>query len=724
MGKRETANDASELRSRAEEEFNKQQPGSSILSTIENTKQLIDKLESQQAKLELQNEELRKARLVTEEALSKYSNLYDFAPVGYITLDLRGVITRANLQAAKMLGLERSRLHGRSLRQSVALPDRPVFDSFLGMILKGDKAECCSLAMIRAGDPIDASFVWLEGSIAQDGQELQVIMSDITRLRFAEDQLSEYRENLVRLVEERTADLSESEARCRHMIGSVTDYVFTVMLKKGRPFSTLHNDACLALTGYTPEEYDADDLLWLRMIHPDDRDAVVAQLQLVLAGETPQPLEHRIMHKDGSLRWVNNTSVPRVKDGLLVAYDGIITDITKRKKAELALRESENRYRLLYHEFSALLNSIDDVIFLLSPDLRIVWLNKAAEVFYGRPKNELINRPCYSINHNRAVHCEECRAVWTYMNNEMSQYRLTVNDRVLDMRSFPVSDDTGAVSSILLIGADITERLRMEESARRTYHLAQLGQLSAGMAHEINNPNNVILSSSQLLKDVWEDAAGLLFRYAPQDEGLSIGGLPFAEMLQEIPSMIAGITECSGRINSIVSHLRDYAGHQSLCRDEDVNINRVVSNALVIANSQIKSMTVSFRTELSGGLPSVKGNSLALEQVIINLVINALQSLTDKRCGVVVTTGFDGLNQCVFVQIKDEGCGMSEETLARIFTPFYTTKQAGGGIGLGLSISLSIVRNHNGSLTFASTLNRGTTATLMLPVPGKHQDDR
>lgn len=137
--------------------------------------------------------------------------------------------------------------------------------------------------------------------------------------------------------------LRKSEERYRRLVESVTDYIYTVEVENGRAVSTRHGHACVAVTGVTSEEYDADPYLWIRMVYEQDRGAVIEQANRILSGEDVKPLEHRIIHKDGSIRWLRNTPVPRRDEyGRLVAYDGLIFDITGRKRMEEALRRSED----------------------------------------------------------------------------------------------------------------------------------------------------------------------------------------------------------------------------------------------------------------------------------------------------------------------------------------------------------------------------------------------
>jgi PAS domain S-box-containing protein len=142
--------------------------------------------------------------------------------------------------------------------------------------------------------------------------------------------------------------LRESEERYKRLLGSVTDYIYTVKVEDGRPVATAHGPGCVAVTGYTSEEYEADPYLWHRMVHEEDRDAVTEQATRLLSGEVVPTLEHRILHKAGFIRWVRNTPVSRIdKEGRLIAYDGLIADITERKQAEEALRLNEARLEAL-----------------------------------------------------------------------------------------------------------------------------------------------------------------------------------------------------------------------------------------------------------------------------------------------------------------------------------------------------------------------------------------
>ncbi len=329
------------------------------------------------------------------------------------------------------------------------------------------------------------------------------------------------------------------------------------------------------------------------MVHEDDRDLVVTQSERVLKGESAEPIEHRILHRDGSIRWVKNSVVPVVDDdGNVVSYDGIINDITSLKEAE-----EQNR-----------------------------------------------------IKSEQLIHADK---------------------------------------------------------------MASLGILVSGIAHEINNPNNFIMLNINLLQKIWEDAKPILNQYYETNGDFALGGMSYNTFTEKIDKSYESIKVGTERIKKIIDNLTNFAKNPDQ-QFKKINLNEVVEVAINITNNFIKKSTNNFTVNYFEGYPGVKGNPNRLEQVVINLINNACQSLRNKDEAIILSIYEE--NENVILEVVDEGEGIDEKELQHIFDPFFTTKREKGGTGLGLSISYNIIISHGGELFIESNKGSGTRARIKLPV--------
>jgi len=272
--------------------------------------------------------------------------------------------------------------------------------------------------------------------------------------------------------------LRESEERYRRLLESVTDYIVSVKVENGRPISTSHGPGCVTVTGYTAEEYKTDAYLWYRMIFEEDRDAVSKQADRMLLGEIVPPFEHRIIHKDGSIRWVRSTPVPRYdEDGRFVAYDSLIADITERKRAEEALQKSEEKYRSLIND---VLDNSGVGIFILDREFKIVWINRATERFFGIRRDEVIGKDKRQLIHAKIKHIFEDadgfaeRVITTYDNNtyienfECHMFPEDVREEYwLEHWSQPIRSGLYSGGRVELY-SNITERKNVEEELKNS----------------------------------------------------------------------------------------------------------------------------------------------------------------------------------------------------------------------------------------------------------------
>jgi signal transduction histidine kinase len=262
-------------------------------------------------------------------------------------------------------------------------------------------------------------------------------------------------------------------------------------------------------------------------------------------------------------------------------------------------------------------------------------------------------------------------------------------------------------------------RLELEGQLHRAQKMAALGTLVAGVAHEINNPNNFISINAPMLNKAWESIIPILEDYYGHNGDFMVGGIPYTTMRERVPQLLAGVSDGSRRIKKIVSDLKHFARPDSAVSFEPLDINSAVKSSLTLVSNLLKKSTNHFKVEYGQDIPKIKGNLQHLEQVIINLVQNACQSLSDKDKEIRVSTTYREKAETILIEVRDQGVGIPAESLPRIMDPFFTTKRSSGGTGLGLSVSFSIIERHSGTLTAASEEGKGTTFTIALPVRGK-----
>lgn len=300
------------------------------------------------------------------------------------------------------------------------------------------------------------------------------------------------RETLLRTlsatVEHRTAQraLMESEARYRRLLESVTDYVYIVQIENGRPAASRHSPSCVAVTGYTSEEYARDPFLWYRMVHEDDRQAVLDMTSAVFAGKAPSPLKHRIIHKDGSIRWIKNTPVPRYdQERHLVAYDGLVSDITARKQVEQelrsvnkALRESEEKLKRELNnstrakkEWEVTFDAISNPVFVHDWEFRIMRANRAYCDAAGMTFLELIGRPYYTVFPKMKSPFKNCERAMTSVveTGPFSDEEIAVPslNKIFRAKYYPVHDNDGNYLYSVHILEDITEMKLAQENIKQ-----------------------------------------------------------------------------------------------------------------------------------------------------------------------------------------------------------------------------------------------------------------
>jgi two-component system, NtrC family, sensor kinase len=432
--------------------------------------------------------------------------------------------------------------------------------------------------------------------------------------------------------------------------------------------------------------------------------------------------ERQILTKAGELLVWEFSTVPL---GLLSSgrsgFLRVAMDITARRRAERARRENAEKFSALAEE--------SPLGIVIARDDSIIYCNNTAGAFFGVPPRL---SPGLSLSEwLLALPAEAGPVLGPLLRGEEGRagpFRMGAGEGIW-IEAFGKSVGAASGDMIMATFLDVTDRCQAEERERvqrrrliQAEKLASLGELVAGVAHEINNPNHTIALNADILAEAWASIVPILDRVLEGREGDLVGGIEWSEARTEAPLLLSGIAAASRDIDSIVRGLKDYARGEAKPEIEDVALNLVVKAALTLFSNYIKKATHRLIVDLAEGLPPVRANFQRLEQVSVNLLQNACQALTDPEQAIRVSTSYDEASGLVRLVIADEGRGMTSELLERIKDPFFTTKHDLGGVGLGLSISESIVTEYGGRLDYASEPGAGTVATVSLQTAASRRD--
>lgn len=393
-------------------------------------------------------------------------------------------------------------------------------------------------------------------------------------------------------------------------------------------------------------------------------------------------------------------------------------DLTLYKSAaDARVRASEIRYKKLYQEFETIVNGIPDALTLWSSEKRLIWANKGALEQYGQELPKLQWKACSEICIYSECGRQECEIARSFRSGRTEERLSAGRDgKTWGGKAFPLFDDSGKVVQVIRLASDLTERMHLRAETARSAHLAALGELSAGVAHEINNPTGLILMEMPILRDAFRDALPILDEHFRKNGDFSFAGMRYSEIRDQLGPMIDEINEGALRIKKIVKELKDFSRPAEGSPFVTIDLNDAVRKAISLVAGRIREMTDAFNVDYAGNVVSVHGNIQKLEQVIINLIVNACQSLSHRSARVNVKIAAAVERGYGIVTVSDEGAGIRPEHLQLITDPFFTTRRESGGTGLGLSVSMRIVEEHRGTLRFHSTPGCGTVVTLEIPL--------
>ena len=461
--------------------------------------------------------------------------------------------------------------------------------------------------------------------------------------------------------------------------------------------------------------YTRDELLgksiWHLYADPDQRQVLLQQLQKY--GRVSD-YEIQLRDKNGRLAYFSiNAMLHSGGDGQEPWISGMLRDITERKETENSLRTSSQTLEGLF-------NAAPLAIMVMDDEMKIRLWNNTAEKMFGWKKEEIIGKEYPLAPPGKKQEAQ--KNLQLAMKGELFQGHEVIRQHkdghqvIVNLFTAPLRDSEGRITGQIIILEDVSEIHKLRRDTERSSRLASLGELAAGVAHEINNPNGLILLNLPTLKDFVADAIACQREQSTPAQPRKFAGLSLDRAENAFPQLLGEIEDSARRIKQIVEDLKDFARQDSFEQGEWFELNQSVEKAIRLTVNHLKKATANFSTELADNLPQIFGSPQRIEQVIVNLLINACEALTDPSQGILLKTESDPENGQVRLSVCDQGCGIDPQQIEHITDPFYTTRRERGGSGLGLSVSARIIKEHQGQLVFNSAPGKGTTASFSLPV--------
>jgi PAS domain S-box-containing protein len=384
---------------------------------------------------------------------------------------------------------------------------------------------------------------------------------------------------------------------------------------------------------------------------------------------------------------------------LRTANEELTRQILERKSALEALQQNESKYKNLSRQFNTLLDGIPDNLLLLSPELKIMWANKAAASSFGIEPDKLPGQYCYSLCCSLSSACRNCPITLSFQSGKEESAEISSYDeRIWDIRGIPIKDESGSVKYVIELSRNITEKVNLQADAARTRHLASIGELAAGVAHEINNPINNIINYAQILIDE--------FGAENRDDDVA-----------------RRIMRDGERIAIIVRSLLSFA---RIRKEEKMimDMQEIFADTMTLTSAQLRKDGIHLEMDIPHDELRVNVHPQQIQQVFLNIISNARYSLNQKypesnenkslviRCHDIFMNG----KRYASTEFTDFGTGIPSDIIDKVINPFFSTKPNRMGTGLGLSISHGIISEHDGKFLISSSEGEYTKVTVNLPL--------
>jgi PAS domain S-box-containing protein len=586
-----------------------------------------------------------------------------------------------------MMGIARHKLIKQPLSRFIPPEYQNTYYLRRKQLRETGKPQKCELRIIKN----DATSFWahLTATVIEDIDTALIniiVLSDITERKQAEEALH------------------ESEKHYRTLVEGTPGIVYAFSSKRGGVY---YSSRTTEILGYSPEQLYAQPMLWHNSIHPDDLPIVEQSIRNTTTFK-PFCIEYRILDSLGNWRWFEDRSTGYHVDGTDVIMEGLALDITERKLVEMELRESEERYRLLFE-------SASDALFLIASDTgMVVKANSIASELYGYDPDELLTKKSMDLSAEPEETRRLTHAAQTAPDNVLSiPMRLhrkkdgNVFPVEITARSFPLK----ARQVLLVAVRDITNRKRAEaekaelEALNRQLQKAEsLGHMAGGIAHHFNNQLYAVMGNLEMAMD----------------------DLPLGVNSNE---NLVSAMQAARKAADVSRLMLTYLG-QTPGKHEPIDLSETCRQNLPLLQAATpKGIILSAEFPPSG--PIIRADTNQIHQIFTNLITNAWESTSDNRGTIALTVktvphvDIPASNRFPMdwqpkesnyacLEVSDTGCGISNKDIEKIFDPFFTTKFTGRG--LGLPVVMGIVKAHAGGITVESEPGHGSTFRIFLPV--------
>ena len=597
--------------------------------------------------------ELRRAERELRASEARFRTFVDHAMDAFFLLDDRLTVIDVNRQACDSLGYSREELLGMQPRDFDVGLDEASIKHLSERIAESDRLTFETRHRRKDGTsfPVEIHAAQFE----QGGRKHLTLVRDITERKRAEDDLRASEERFRTLVHFSFDVYWETDAQHRFIREEFVEGLA----------ATPAPGSDIGKTPWELPEFEASEEDWRR--YRETLDAHLPFRDFELARSTP----------DGGKRYVSASGTPVFDDkGQFLGYRGVGRDITERKQAEVDIRESEQRFRTLFEK-------ANDAIFVENERDEIVEVNERACALLGYSRQELLTMKVSDLR------APEMRGQVMHR----SGHRVLV-----EVTNTPIFDQGQKL--VLSVVRDVTERKRAAEALQQMHEqlthanrVATMGQLTASIAHEIAQPIGAVYNRA--------NAAINFLNKDPPD-------------LEEVREAISGIAGAADRAREIIGRIRDQV-KKAPPRKDIFDLNQAIEEVLLLAGSTITKDAIVVQADFAKDLPPVRGDRVQLQQVALNLILNAVEAMRSVDDGpreLQISTEHNETGD-VLVTVCDTGPGVTPENLERVFESFFTTKSS--GVGIGLSICRSILEGHGGSLWANANEPRGARFQFTLP---------